>query len=146
MRLILQNFSKWNLDSGIGIHPSWNRNCNWSYNLMLESESNYSRRNQNLNWNRMCRNRPISGFHRPSRSIPPPSCHKLWTLPAHVDILPWHYSAKHRDRDFMSRTTWTDTNTVCPFLASIYSQKGRFPLALYWFRNFPQKHSCQYNF
>ncbi len=53
----------WNLDSGIGIEPTWNRNRR--HNFMLESESelesNYSQWNRN--WNRMCRNRPITDIY-----------------------------------------------------------------------------------
>ncbi len=61
----------WNLDSGIRIEPTWNRNRNWNrwHNLKLESESElesyYSQWNRNRNWNRRCRNRPISGLHMP---------------------------------------------------------------------------------
>ncbi len=53
----------WNLDSGIGIEPTWNRNWNRWHNFELESEleSNYSQWNRN--WNRRCRNRSISGSY-----------------------------------------------------------------------------------
>ncbi len=46
-----------NLDSGIGIEPTWNWNRNRRHSFILESESNRSQWNRN--WNQRCRNLPI---------------------------------------------------------------------------------------
>ena len=59
----------WNLDSGIGIEPTWNRNRRHNFMLESELESNYSQWNRNRNWNRMCRNRPITAINKKNTGL-----------------------------------------------------------------------------